>query len=93
MTRSWYVGDVWRPRIDVLDPESGEPIDLEGQEPTARVIAPSGLEDTPTFEEEDGALRVSIELTDVGPWRLIVETPAPHKDVEVASVYANPVKD
>jgi len=98
MSDTAYVGDVRRPKIEVEDPDTGDPITLPSA-PSVRIIAPSHSEipDQVVAAVEDEhdatAWEVKYELTVEGPWRVVVTTPAPFKDVEVDSVYANPTRE
>lgn len=87
----WWVGKVWRPKIDVLKYGTEEPLALVNP-PTVHIVGPDGFEETvlAVADSEDAtAWEVHVELTAVGTWSISVITPSPAKDVEVASVYAN----
>jgi hypothetical protein len=90
--KGWTVGDVPRPLIEVLDPATGERLALANM-PELTLIDPDGNVSTPTVVHDAdviNAFDAPFELTQVGEWVGIVESPAPRKDVQSFTLYANP---
>jgi hypothetical protein len=90
---AWIVGDVPRPLIEVLDPVTKQRLPLANP-PEVTIIAPDGTVTGPTEAEHAaevvGAFEAPFELTQVGPYLGIAESPAPYKDVTTFTLYANP---
>lgn len=90
--KGWTVGDVPRPLIEVLDPETRAILALANF-PELTVIAPDGTVSAPAVGHDSDVANgfdAPFELTQVGEWIGIVESPAPFKDVTTFSLYANP---
>jgi hypothetical protein len=83
------VGDFWMPRIRILDPETDLPINAR---PTVRVVAPNGSVSEPVVHalDDESLCFTRVHLVSAGAWRLIVESPAPRKEVATASTYVGP---
>jgi hypothetical protein len=89
---AWIVGDVPRPEINVLHPTTRARLVL-GSPPDVTIIDPDGERSTVIADpdsETNGAYEVKFELTKVGEYVGIVESPAPYKDVQSFTLYANP---
>lgn len=89
---SWWVGDVWSPLIEVLDPRTHEPFTPTAP-PTVQVLRPDTTTTTASVSavEGVGVYRTSVPLILAGTWTFIVTLPAPASAVQVVEVYANPL--
>lgn len=93
MSRGWWTGQVWHPKIQVLKPGTSEPLPLD-EPPTVRVLGPDGyeaVEQASIDEDDEESFTLEIPLTRDGDWTAVVLTPPPHKDVAVATIYAKPL--
>jgi hypothetical protein len=89
MSDGWHKGDVWEPLLNVTDPETGEPLDAPSI--GVRIRRPDDSTYTTGATKVDiGVFRPSIELTQVGNWIAVAETPGPYKGVGEEAIYAQP---
>jgi hypothetical protein len=74
----WHVGDVWKPRATVIDPETETAV-----EPGAvsfSFLSPRGkrIAGTPV-KIKTGVYTAAVELSEPGPWSVSVESTAPYQ--------------
>jgi hypothetical protein len=89
---AWIVGDFCRPLIEVVHPVTRERLPISAF-PQVTLIDPDG-DTTPLAVTHDseviGGYEAPFELTKVGQYLGVVESPAPYKDVASFTLYANP---
>jgi hypothetical protein len=90
----WYVGGVWNPRFQVLNPDTDVPY-TELDPPMVAVLAPDGTRTAAAPAEEDEAVedawRFPVTASMEGDYSWIIESPVPHKYVVVHRRYAHPL--
>jgi hypothetical protein len=81
---AYHVGDVWKPKATITNPESATPETPVEPGSVAFVFeSPKGVKSTGTpTKVEVGVWRSEQELTERGEWKVSVTTTAPYKASE-----------
>jgi hypothetical protein len=92
VTMAWHEGDIWEPVATITNPQAENPDEpVEPGSVTFTFRSYKGVETAGTATKVTvGVWKSSIELTEAGEWSVSVQTTAPYKASQPATIPVKP---